>query len=53
MDIAHEESVFVSAGLSSRGEEVASVSALTGRGLRELVDLTVRRLFEIKGGGSI
>jgi GTP-binding protein HflX len=47
MDIAHEESVFVSAGLSGLGEESVPVSALTGQGLRELVCATSDKLFEM------
>jgi GTP-binding protein HflX len=51
VDIAPEESIFVSAGISSLGEDVVPVSALTGQGLSELVDLTSQKLFEIKHGG--
>jgi GTP-binding protein HflX len=47
IDRAAEESVFVAAGLSSLGESVARISARTGGGLDELVDLTFGRLEDL------
>jgi GTP-binding protein HflX len=46
IDRVSEESLFVAAGLESRGEEVLRVSALTREGLPELVRRTCERLRE-------
>lgn len=49
IDRVAEESVFIAAGLASRGEDVVSISALRGDGLGELVRRTCEKLGELDG----
>lgn len=44
IDAAPEEAIFTAAGIASLGEDVARVSAVTGEGMDELVDLISRRV---------
>jgi GTP-binding protein HflX len=46
IDRAPEESLFVAAGMESRGEEVLRISALTEEGLPELIQRVCERLEE-------
>lgn len=48
-DLAAEESVFVAAGLASKGEDVVRISALNGDGLADLVRRVGERLEELDG----
>ncbi|MDR3255229.1 MAG: GTPase HflX [Synergistaceae bacterium] len=47
IDRVSEESVFISAGLESKGEDVARVSALSGEGLPELILRINERIKEV------